>query len=77
MEPLTLTLKTIEGALEFVKQCSEFKNQIEIPMDGYSIDAKSILGIMSIDLRNKINVIIHTEDEDVYRRFVCSMTCYR
>ncbi|SHK02431.1 HPr family phosphocarrier protein [Tepidibacter formicigenes] len=48
----------------FVKKASEFKSQVEIEFNGKKVNAKSIMGIMSLGLSkgNEINIIANGED---------------
>ncbi|KXZ39518.1 phosphocarrier protein [Alkalithermobacter thermoalcaliphilus JW-YL-7 = DSM 7308] len=48
----------------FVKKASEFKSSVEIEFNGKKINAKSIMGVMSLGLAkgNEIKIIANGED---------------
>ena len=53
---------TVVEAKEFVGVCNEMDFKVELVSDPYIIDAKSIMGIFSLDLSKPIDLAIHTED---------------
>lgn len=65
MKELKISLNTIEKVKKFVNIVSKYDSN-EIPMDlvsdRYIVDAKSIMGIFSLDLSKDINLIIYTEN---------------
>ncbi|OPJ56824.1 HPr family phosphocarrier protein [Alkalithermobacter paradoxus] len=48
----------------FVKKASEFKSSVEIEFNGKKINAKSIMGVMSLGLSkgSEITIIVNGED---------------
>lgn len=58
--PIKLT--SIQQATEFVCDCSAFEEDINLYYKRFIIDAKSILGVLSCDLNNPLEVEILTDD---------------
>ena len=65
-------MKSIQILLEMASQVKKFVNivqsysfEIDLRSDRYIVDAKSILGIFSLDLSKPINVEIHAEDNEL------------
>ena len=49
---------------EFVNTVMRFNYDIDLVSGRYAIDAKSIMGIFSLDLSKPIELVAHTEDPD-------------
>lgn len=67
MEELIIQLSTIDEVKEFVKIVSDFKDDVLLKSGRYVVDAKSILGIFSIDLSKPIVVNIENPSEEKYK----------
>lgn len=70
-------LETLERAKIFVYQCSKFYEDIDYSVGRYRIDAKSVLGILSTDLRKEALVEIHSNDTNSIYRFECLINEFR
>lgn len=55
-------LDTVDKAKEFVRHTSKFMRDAQLVSGRYIADAKSILGVMSLDLSKPITVNIHDDD---------------
>ena len=64
-----LNLNTIKKAQKFNDICITYDCDIDILRGRYVIDAKSILGIFSLDLDVPVEVYIHSNDEYVLSKF--------
>ena len=51
-----------QNVKEFVKIVQDYPYEIDLKSDKYVVDAKSILGIFSLDLSNPIQLVAHTDD---------------
>lgn len=58
-----VSLGTIESVKKFATKISEFDEDFELICGKYVIDAKSILGIFSIDLSKPVLLRINAEGE--------------
>lgn len=63
MLEMNISLGTIESVKNFVGKISGFDEDFEIVCGKYIIDAKSILGIFSVDLSKPLLLRIHAEGE--------------
>ena len=60
MNEKNIVLNNVEAAKEFVKAASEF--DIDVYFNRIALDAKSLLGILSLDLRSKLRVCYSGEN---------------
>lgn len=56
MNEKSIVLNSIEGAREFVSAASECDFDIDVYFNRIALDAKSLLGILSLDLRSILRV---------------------
>ena len=61
MEELRIFLGTIERVKNFVNEVSHLECDVDIVSGRYVIDAKSIMGIFSVDLSKAVDLRIHAE----------------
>ena len=54
MNEKNIVLNNVEAAKEFVKAASECDFDIDVYFNRIALDAKSLLGILSLDLRSKL-----------------------
>ncbi len=62
MTKLSVMLKSINDVKEFVRIVNDFAYDVDLVSGRYIVDAKSIMGIFSLDLASPIGVNIHSED---------------
>ena len=62
MKSIQISLQLASSVKEFVNIVQEYAFEIDLRCDRYVVDAKSILGIFSLDLSKPINVEIHSDD---------------
>ena len=60
---------TYDDLKEFVRITSSFESDIDIVKRRYVIDAKSLMGILSLDFSKDISIVIHSENKDEIARF--------
>ena len=65
MTTFTIRLVTVEDVKSFVRDIVLFECESELVQGRYVVDAKSIIGIFSLDLNRPVDLQIHTEDETV------------
>ena len=61
MVKLTVKIVSMQDADKFNKLCSKFNCDMDLQSGKYYVDAKSIMGIFSLDLSKPINLNIHAE----------------
>ena len=59
MQSVTISLNTIEKVRNFVSKIALLEGDFDIVSDRYIIDAKSIMGIFSLDLSKPLKLNIH------------------
>lgn len=62
MKTVLIFLNTIDKVKSFVNDISKFNYDFDLVSGRYVVDAKSIMGIFSLDLSKPIELNIHTED---------------
>lgn len=62
MKSIQISLQMASSVKEFVNIVQKYAFEIDLRCDRYVVDAKSILGIFSLDLSKPINVEIHSDD---------------
>ena len=67
MKTVQISLNSIDKVKSFVNDITQFDYDFDLVSGRYVIDAKSIMGIFSLDLSKPIDLNIHAEDnvEDV------------
>ena len=63
MKTVQISLNTIDKVKSFVNDVTKFDYDFDLVSGRYVIDAKSIMGIFSLDLSKPINLSIHNEAE--------------
>ena len=61
MKVFNIRLSTIEEVRNFVNIVSKYDYEIDLKSGRYVVDAKSNMGIFSLDLLNKIEVTVHSD----------------
>ena len=62
MKTVQISLNSIDKVKSFVNAITQFEFDFELVSGRYVIDAKSIMGIFSLDLSKPIELVIHAED---------------
>ena len=62
MKTVQISLNSIDKVKSFVNDITKFNNDFDLVSGRYVIDAKSIMGIFSLDLSKPINLNIHAEE---------------
>ena len=64
MYETTIQLNAINDVKDFVNKVMLFNYDIDLVSGRYTIDAKSIMGIFSLDLSKPIKLQAHTDDPE-------------
>ena len=62
MKTVQISLNSIDKVKSFVNDITKFSNDFDLVSGRYVIDAKSIMGIFSLDLSKPIHLNIHAEE---------------
>lgn len=64
MKKLSISLSSISNVKEFVEIVTMSDFEIDLVSGRYTVDAKSIMGIFSLDLAKPIELVAHTDNAD-------------
>ena len=67
MTELKVKIDTINDVKKFVNTVSRYDFDVDLISGRYAIDAKSIMGIFSIDLSKELTLKAHTDNADVIK----------
>ena len=62
MKTVNVSLNSIDKVKDFVNEVAKYNAEFDLVSGRYVIDAKSIMGIFSLDLSKPIELNIHSED---------------
>ena len=65
METVQISLNSIDKVKSFVNAITQFDFDFDLISGRYVIDAKSIMGIFSLDLSKPIDLAIHATDSNL------------
>ena len=68
---------TYDDLKEFIKTTESFESDIDIIKGRYVVDAKSIMGILSLDFSKGVDIVIHSVNEDEIIRFLDAMKKFK
>ena len=63
MKTVKISLNSIDKVKAFVNDVTKFNTDFDLVSGRYVIDAKSIMGIFSLDLSKPIDLNIHSEND--------------
>ncbi|MEG0615112.1 MAG: HPr family phosphocarrier protein [Oscillospiraceae bacterium] len=66
MKKIKIMLATINDVKTFVNAVAKYDFDVDLVSGRYAIDAKSIMGIFSLDLAKVIELQAHTDDADAF-----------
>ena len=64
MKSVKISLQMAQNVKDFVSIVQEYPYEIDLKSEKYVVDAKSILGIFSLDLSKPVTVEIHSDNCD-------------
>lgn len=70
MYKATVHFETVVEAKAFVSICNEMTYKIELLSGPYIIDAKSIMGLFSLDLSKPIDLQAHCKNDEQFDAFM-------
>ena len=65
MKTVNISLNSIDKVKAFVNDISKYDFDFDLVSGRYVIDAKSIMGIFSLDLSKPINLNVHAEGNNL------------
>ena len=64
-----ILLNNVDKVEKFINDIAIINSRVDLVFEGNIYDAKSILMILSIDLCEKLKLVLHSDDEDEIRKF--------
>lgn len=65
MKEINIKLSSVQDIREFVNVVILADYDVDLVQGRYTIDAKSIMGIFSLDLLSSITLVAHTDNADM------------
>ena len=65
MKTVKISLNSIDKVKSFVNEITKYDYDFDLVSGRYVIDAKSIMGIYSLDLSKSIDLNIHADDSEI------------
>lgn len=75
MTEFNVKITTIDDVKNFVSTVMMFEYDIDLVSGRYAIDAKSIMGIFSIDLSKELKLVAHTNDATELKKAIADFIC--
>ena len=66
MKTFNILLKSINDVKDFVNIDNKYNFDVDLTSGRYIVDAKSIMGIFSLDLSKPIKVEVHSDGADAF-----------
>lgn len=66
MKTFNILLSSIDDVKNFVNIVNKYNFDVDLTSGRYVVDAKSIMGIFSLDLSKSIRVDVHSENADAF-----------
>lgn len=64
-----IILNNFDKIKEFTNSVSKFESDVDLMKGRYIVDAKSTIGIMTLNLSEPVEIQIHSEDEEELKAF--------
>lgn len=68
MKVMSIRLTEINQVREFVELTSKCEFDVDLVSDRYTVDAKSLLGIYSLNLSNPLQVVIYGDNTEDFEK---------
>lgn len=68
MKVISIRLTEINQVREFVELTSKYEFDVDLVSDRYTVDAKSLLGIYSLNLSNPLQVVIYGDNTEDFEK---------
>jgi phosphotransferase system HPr-like phosphotransfer protein len=70
VKELKVKLDSIDDVKEFVALTNKYAFEIDLVSGRYAVDAKSIMGIFSLDLSKSLALVVHTDNAQEREDFI-------
>lgn len=66
---MNIRIADSDSAIDFVRKTNEFSEDLDLVDGRIEIDAKSIMGVCSLDLTKTLELRLHSDDEETIKHF--------
>lgn len=66
---IKIKLNTINDVKEFLNVTNKIEEDVDLNKGRYVIDAKSVMGLFTIDLSDPVKIVIHSDDTSLLEQF--------
>ena len=77
MTSIKVNLDSVNKVKEFVEITGKFPEDLDLAHVMYVIDAKSLMGIFSLDLSKPLDLTINSDDEDRVEEISAAFSSFR
>lgn len=77
MTSIKVNLDSVNKVKEFVEITGKFPEDLDLAHRKYVIDAKSLMGIFSLDLSKPLDLTINSDDEDRVEEISAAFSSFR
>lgn len=77
MTSIKVNLDSVNKVKEFVEITGKFPEDLDLAQGKYVIDAKSLMGIFSLDLSKPLDLTINSDDEDRVEEISAAFSSFR
>ena len=70
---MTINLNDVSKIKKFCNEVMKFESDIDLVKGRYVIDAKSTIGVFTLDLSLPVDVVLHSNDMEEIKLFTDSM----
>ena len=67
MRVVYISLPTVQAVQKFVEQISPMEGDMDLLSGGYVLDARSLMGILSLDLSKPLKLAVHKETAETMK----------
>ena len=65
MKKIQIKLITVEDIRNFVNILAKYSVDLDLQQGRYTVDARSLMGIFSLDLLKPVDFVVNSEDENI------------
>lgn len=69
MQELMIKLNMVNDVKAFIEEVTNIDADVDLQKNRYVVDAKSIMGVFTLDLSEPVKVVIHSDDESLIEPF--------
>ena len=76
MKKVQIKLVTVEDIRNFVNIMAKYNGELDLQQGRYIVDARSLMGIFSLDLLKPVDFVIHSDCEDTVNAVLADINAW-